>query len=228
MAIRRTTRHSQTSQIQRISAVAYSLFILFQTPLFELDFVDKDGGQTRYIPFSPLEATSVSLLALDKMYKPLAQVLLLPGAWLKLFTRFLSVCISGNLDSCQPSVLVNAPFILASADYSDKLDVWATVDPRGQGLLSASCAVLVICAVSMPVAPKNYIVLLAFLLLFASLFLTNCAPLPSAAFCCLLAATAVFGKSKEPAPGSSSKTQAGAAAKPTAGSPAKSPAKKGK
>ena len=172
-----TTRRSQTSQIQHISALAYCLFIVFQTPLFELDFADPAGGDSRIMPFSPLEVTAVSLLAIDQnMYKPISQALLLPGVWLKLFTRLLSFCATGNMDSCDPAVLVNAPFILARADYSGKLAAWDSVDPRGQGLLAASCAVLVICAVSMLVVPKNYIVLLAFLLLFASLFLTNSAP----------------------------------------------------
>lgn len=213
-APRAKVKLSETSRIQRICGIAYALFIILQTPLFTLKLTDTRRGGVYPVPLSPAEVSSLALLNLADGYKPAAQALLVPGAWLKIFTKVVYGCVVRGQAAqwCQPAALWNAPLILQRSDYSSLATAYAKFSTEWQWVLSTGCGVMVVCAISMPVAPRNFMVLLGILILLVGLFLCHSEPLMSAAFCGLLAGTACFGKEK-PNPNSSSGPLSSPAAK---------------
>ncbi len=108
------------SPAQRLCGVCFSLFILFQTPLFTLP-VERNGAVVD-VPMSAAEVTAIGAIKHNpEQLTKLAQYMLVPGMWWKAVSRQAFACLTGK-PNCEPRGLLDGAALLRASDYTAMVD----------------------------------------------------------------------------------------------------------
>lgn len=101
---------------QRLCGACFSLFILFQTPLFTLP-VERNGAVVD-VPMSAAEVTAIGAIKHNpEQLTRLAQYMLVPGMWWKAVSRQAFACLTGK-PNCEPRGLLDGAALLRASDYT--------------------------------------------------------------------------------------------------------------